>query len=67
LDISELNHTVSVLNRAPVFELTGPESVDVESKITIEATGVADNDTISPEGQDVIISWPGISCDEGLI
>ena len=66
LDTSELNHTVSVLNRAPVFDLIGPETVNVESKITVEATNVADNDTISPEGQDVIISWPGVSCDEGL-
>ncbi|MEK9730383.1 MAG: CARDB domain-containing protein [Candidatus Poseidoniales archaeon] len=66
LDTSELNHTVNVLNRPPEFELTGPTSVEVESKITIEAVGVVDNDTISPEGQDVVISWPGLDCDEGM-
>ena len=65
LDTSELNHTVTVLNRPPTFNLTGPTSVNVESKITIEAINVDDNDTISPEGQDVIVSWPGVVCDEG--
>jgi hypothetical protein len=63
-DIIELN--VTVLNRAPYLNLSMVESIDVESEITIDATDSGDIDSISPSGQHVSISWPGLNCQEGL-
>jgi len=63
-DIIELN--VTVLNRAPYLNLSMLESIDVESEITIDATDSGDIDSISPSGQHVSISWPGLNCQEGL-
>tara|TARA_B110000444_G_scaffold261519_1_gene314560 strand:- start:25112 stop:28888 length:3777 start_codon:yes stop_codon:yes gene_type:complete len=63
-DIVELN--VTVLNRAPYLNLSMVESIDVESEITIDATDTGDIDSISPPGQQVSITWPGLNCQEGL-
>jgi len=63
-DFIELN--VTVLNRAPYLNLSMVESIDVESEITIDATDSGDFDSISPLGQEVSISWPGLNCQEGL-
>ena len=66
LDVDELEIEVEVLNRAPSFNLTHPESVVVEQQVTIEAVDIVDIDTSSPTGQQVSISWPGLDCSEGL-
>ena len=63
-DIIEMN--VTVLNRAPYLNLSMIESIDVESEITIDATDNGDMDSISPPGSQVVISWPGLNCQEGL-
>ena len=65
LDTDEVVVDVVVLNRAPKFNLTHPESVEVESPITVQAVDIEDIDTSSPTGQQVSISWPGLECDEG--
>ena len=65
LDTDELVVDVVILNRAPTFNLTHPEAVEVESPITVEAVDIEDIDTSSPSGQQVSISWPGLDCDEG--
>lgn len=57
---------VSVQNRAPWVNLSGADSVAVDSAITLDASDSGDLDTTSPEGQDVTISWPGSICSEGL-
>ncbi len=66
LDTDELIVQVVVLNRAPTFNLRHDESVFVEQPITIEAVDIVDIDTSSPSGQQVSISWPGLTCAEGL-
>ena len=66
LDTDELVVDVVVLNRAPTFNLTHPVSVEVENPITVEAVDIEDVDTSSPSGQRVVISWPGLTCAEGL-
>lgn len=66
LDTDEVQVDVVVLNRAPVFNLTHPTSVEVESPITAQAVNIEDIDTSSPSGQQVTISWPGLDCDEGI-
>tara|TARA_B100001093_G_scaffold177219_1_gene169886 strand:+ start:36982 stop:40743 length:3762 start_codon:yes stop_codon:yes gene_type:complete len=63
-DIVQLN--VSVLNRAPYMNLSMVESIDVETQVTIDASDSGDIDTISPSGQQVSITWPGLACQEGL-
>ena len=63
-DIIETN--VTIRNRAPYLNLSMVESIDVESEITIDATDSGDMDSISPPGQQVSISWPGLNCQEGL-
>ena len=63
-DIIEMN--VTVLNRAPYLNLSMVESIDVESEITLDATDSGDIDSISPSGQKVSITWPGLNCQEGL-
>ena len=62
LDTDELIVQVVVLNRAPTFNLRHDESVFVEQPITIEAVDIVDIDTSSPSGQQVSISWPGLTC-----
>ena len=66
LDVDEMMVDVVVLNRAPIFNLTHPDSVEVESPITVQAVDISDIDTTSPSGQQVTISWPGLDCEEGL-
>ena len=66
LDTDELIVDVVVLNRAPMFNLTHPESIEVETSITIEAIDIEDVDTTSPSGQQVTITWPGLECNEGI-
>lgn len=66
LDTDELVIDVVVLNRAPTFNLTHPESVEVENPITLEAIDIEDIDTSSPSGQQVTITWPGLDCNEGI-
>ena len=63
-DIIEMN--VTVLNRAPYLNLSMVESIDVESEITVDATDSGDLDSVSPPGQQVSITWPGLNCQEGL-
>ena len=66
LDIDDLTVEIEILNRAPKMNLTHPPSVYVESPITVSAVDVSDIDTTSPSGQQVMISWPGLDCAEGL-
>jgi hypothetical protein len=66
LDEDTVEINVTVLNRAPYLNLSMVESIDVESEITIDATDSGDIDSISPSGQHVSISWPGLNCQEGL-
>jgi hypothetical protein len=63
-DIIEMN--VTVLNRAPYLNISMVESIDVESEITLDATDSGDLDSISPPGQQVSVTWPGLNCQEGL-
>ena len=65
LDVNEMQVDVVVLNRAPTFNLTHPESVEVESPVTVQAVDIEDIDTSSPTGQQVVITWPGLDCAEG--
>jgi len=58
LDTDEVVVDVLVLNRAPNFELSYPESVAVESPVTIEVFNMNDIDTVAPVGQIVKIYWP---------
>ena len=58
LDTDELVVDVLVLNRAPNFELSYPESVEVESPVTIEVFNMSDIDTVAPTGQIVKVYWP---------
>jgi len=66
LDEDILETNVTVLNRAPYLNLSMVESIDVESQVTIDATDSGDIDSVSPAGQQVSVSWPGLNCDEGL-
>ena len=64
LDTDEVVVDVLVLNRAPNFELSYPESVAVESPITIEVFNMNDIDTVAPVGQIVKVYWPDwTNCD----
>ena len=65
LDVDEMQIDVVVLNRAPTYNLTHPESVEVESPVTVQAVDIEDIDTSSPTGQQVVITWPGLDCAEG--
>ena len=66
LDTTELVSNITILNRAPYINLSHPSEVDVESVITIDASDSGDIDTVSPSGQQVSISWPDLTCNEGL-
>ncbi|MGY8754823.1 MAG: PKD domain-containing protein [Candidatus Poseidoniales archaeon] len=57
----------NVLNRAPWLNFSAiSTTVDAGGAITFDASDSGDDDTISPEGQQLVITWPGQSCDEGL-
>ena len=57
----------TILNRDPYINLTtDTPSVYAGETITFDATDSGDIDTISPEGQQVTISWPNSTCNEGL-
>ena len=58
LDVDEMQVDVVVFNRAPNFELSYPESVAVESPVTIEVLNMTDVDTVAPAGQIVKVYWP---------
>jgi len=66
LDFDIIETNVTILNRAPYLNLSMPDSIPVESSVTIDATDSGDVDTTSPTGQEVTISWPGTNCQEGL-
>ena len=58
LDTDELQVDVTIINQAPKFEITYPESVAVESPVTIEVFNMSDIDTVAPVGQIVKVYWP---------
>ena len=67
LDQVEMIMYAEVLNRAPWVNLTSAmTSVDAGQAITFDATDSGDSDSISPEGQNVTITWPDSACSEGL-
>ena len=65
LDTDTIDVSASVLNRAPFINVTVPESIDVNQFVFADASDSGDVDTISPSGQEVTISWPGLNCNEG--
>ena len=66
LDSTTVVSSVTILNRAPYVNLTHPTEIAIENQVTIDATDSGDIDTTSPSGQQVSISWPGLTCNEGL-
>ena len=66
LDYTTVVSSVTILNRAPYVNLTHPTEIAIENQVTIDATDSGDIDTTSPSGQQVSISWPGLTCNEGL-
>ena len=67
LDEVHLTMMATILNRDPYINLTtDTPSVYAGETITFDATDSGDIDTISPEGQQVTISWPNSTCSEGL-
>ena len=72
LDVDIIDITAEVFNRAPYMNLSIIDSfgntinsIGVNQFVTVDATDSGDIDTISPSGQEVSISWPGLSCSEG--
>jgi len=72
LDVDIIDITAEVFNRAPYINLSIIDSfgntinsIGVNQFVTVDATDSGDIDTISPSGQEVSISWPGLSCSEG--
>lgn len=72
LDTATLDITAEVLNRAPYMNLTIIDSlanpitsIGVDQFVTADATDSGDIDSISPSGQQVTITWPGLNCQEG--
>ena len=57
-------HTVTVLNRPPTLNLSGPDSINVGNRITLRAE-TFDRDSISEPADQVRVSWPDATCDEG--
>jgi hypothetical protein len=51
LDVDIINYNVTVLNRNPYLNLSVVPSIDVEQRVTIDATDSGDTDTVSPPGQ----------------
>ena len=67
LDEVTLTMQAEVLNRDPYVNLSAVSIVvDAGGAITFNASDSGDTDTISPEGQHVVITWPDSVCDEGL-
>lgn len=67
LDEVSLTMQAEVLNRDPYVNLSAVSIVvDAGGAITFNASDSGDTDTISPEGQHVVITWPNSVCDEGL-
>ena len=67
LDEVSLTMQAEVLNRDPYVNLSAVSIVvDAGGAITFNASDSGDTDTISPEGQHVVITWPDSACDEGL-
>lgn len=72
LDTDIVDVSATVLNRAPYMNLTIIDSlaneitsIGVDQFVTADATDSGDIDTISPSGQEVTITWPGLNCNEG--
>tara|TARA_B100000941_G_scaffold276859_1_gene239887 strand:- start:1554 stop:5195 length:3642 start_codon:yes stop_codon:yes gene_type:complete len=65
LDTDTIDLTATVFNQAPFVNLTVPETIDVNQFVFADASNSGDIDTISPSGQEVTISWPGLNCNEG--
>lgn len=65
LDTDVIDVSATVLNRAPYMNLSAPETVDVNQFVFADASDSGDVDTISPSGQEVTITWPGLNCNEG--
>ncbi len=65
LDTDTIDLTATVFNQAPFVNLTVPETIDVNQFVFADASDSGDIDTISPSGQEVTISWPGLNCNEG--
>ena len=72
LDTATLDITAEVFNRAPYINLSIIDSlanpitsIGVDSFVTADATDSGDIDSISPSGQQVTITWPGLNCQEG--
>ena len=65
LDTDTIVVTATVFNRAPYLNLSVQESTPVGLMVTADATDSGDIDTISPSGQQVTITWPGLNCEEG--
>ncbi len=67
LDEIEMTMNATILNRDPYVNLTAMVStVNAGNAITFNASDSGDMDTMSPEGQQVTISWPDSVCEEGL-
>jgi hypothetical protein len=67
LDEVEMVMNATILNRDPYVNLTTMTPVvDAGTTITFNASDNGDQDTVSPEGQHVIITWPDSACEEGL-
>ncbi len=65
LDEDILDVKASVKNRAPYINISVVDSINVNNYVSINAEDSGDIDTISPSGQEVRISWPGLNC-EGI-
>ena len=69
-ELDEVHMTVNatILNRAPYVNLTASTPVvEAGQPITFDASDSGDIDTISEEGQEVEISWPGSTCEGTLL
>ncbi|MBA88529.1 MAG: hypothetical protein CMB16_04605 [Euryarchaeota archaeon] len=63
LDEVVLTLNATILNRDPYVNLTTTTpTIFAGDTITLDATDSGDIDTISPEGQQVVISWPNSNC-----
>ena len=63
LDTDTANITATVFNRAPYINLSVLESIEVNNYVTINAEDSGDLDSVSPEGQEVTITWPNLNCE----
>ena len=68
LDEIHMTMNATILNRAPYVNLSASTAVvEAGQPITFDASDSGDIDTVSPEGQEVEISWPGSICDGTLL